>query len=639
MSSDFRATLAKYAKARAASLLPVEALTEAKERVQKARDAHRKKKAKRENLTHKAVGRLVFASTEDSGSPKPVPYMKLELWDRDVGTPDEYLGLTTTDADGRFEIAYDPEDAGFTDEPDLDLRVIDQYMGEDHLLHVIQGGGDVTDKVFDFGTCAVPYYQYHPEIPLPHILTFDYGKTRFDAMPQSYRMGRRLALADTAANVLGTRLKHYGHDDLTLEEIQDAYRGKTGYQRPATAGESDDERFVYKLLNGSCPTWFTVDEEGRYHVVRNWDAFEMDGVHYLPNVDAVFDWDGERLTPHSITIQEREGNAPEPNSKLAPPATYRPGDDGWANARHVLECNNYMYTQAANHLARGHFNAEQWALAAWRNLRLSPLRELLFPHLQEVMIINTEGESAIFGPDGLITKNGALTETSLVQAIIANADTDWYGWSPRKPLNDRHHFAHVFNLYWNIVGEHVDEFFAEHLTAILRHWGEVKGFSDDVVAHSVPYNPPKLPEGHRRDDDNEATDPDAPRVEVGGELRTVTPFATSSEPDETQVTHLAQVCCYVILHATLWHSWINDTSDALEGSYSQYNPAPKSSAKELTDHISLNLALSQTRYGMLLRNEDGDVPDGLIERLKAHAEAFRALGGYDVRNIRSRINI
>lgn len=639
--SDYAKTLADFAKAKAGSLLPLEALDQRRRERAESRQRANQRQARRATLSHQAIGRLVFASTLGTDAPKPVPYMRVELWDRDFGSADDYLGAAETDADGRFLIAYDPADAGFADRPDLELRVVDHYNGEAQLLFVVEGDDDVREQVFDFGDVGLPYYEYHPEIPLPHVLTFHYGAQKYDSMPQTYRVGRKMALAKVASAVLGTRLRHYAHaKPASLAELQADYQGKTGYLPPAGLGPeaSDDERFVYKLLNGAVPTDFTVDADGRYHVVRTWDAYAMDGEHELPNVDGVFELVDGRLRPISITVQPRVPPGTAPFSPLAEPTTTRPGEPGWDAAKHAFECANYMFGQCANHLARGHFNVEQYALAAWRNLRRSPLRALLFPHLQEVMIINVEGERAIFGPEGLITKNGALTEVSLVQAIMDQVDTDWWGWRPRAPLGPDHHYAHVANLYWDILGEHVDRYFAAHLEDILRCWGEARALSEDLVGHSVAYRPIPIPDGHTRLDPGEYAKPEAPRIEVDGRLRTVTPVVTSDEPSEAEVAALASMCRYAIYHATLWHSWVNDTTDALEPSYAQYNPTHRSTAKELTDHISVNLALSQTRYGMILRNEDGDIPPSLIELLEAKAGEF-ARYAYDPRRIRSRINI
>lgn len=638
---DFGATLKQFAKAKLGSTLPLDDIEAAKYRVQAGIENRRKRKAKRAQLTHEASGRLVFASTVGDPRPRPLPFMKVELWDRDIGSSDDYLGEGTTDEDGCFTITYDPADAGSFDEPDFELRIFDTYDGQDRLLCIFEGGNDVTAKRYHFGELPVPYYEYHPEIPLPHVLTLDCGREKLDALPQVYEVGRKMALARVASAVLGIRLRHYTIDrEDSIGEIQADYRGKTGYQPPPELGvtATDDERFVDKLLNGACPTAFTRGPDGRLHVVRRWDAYAMDGQHELPNVAAVFDYDGRSITPVSITIQARVDNAREPHAPLAAPETFMPGAPGWTAAKHVFECNNYMYTQVANHLARGHFNVEQLALAAFRNLRRSPLRELLFPHLKEVMIINVEGERAIFGPEGLITQNGALTEVSLVEAIKDHASVDWYRWRPRAPLTAGHRYAHLANAYWNVLRIHVDGFFAARLPEILATWSEARSMSADLVAHSLPYAPGPLPPGHEHVDANEELDPAAPRVEIDGVLHSMSPIVTQPEATEAELEQLAHACCYAIFHSTFWHSWINDTSDALEPSYAQYNPTHRSTPKELTNHISLNLALSQTRYGLVMRNEDGDIPQSLIDALEQHAGDF-AKHGFDIRTIRSRINI
>ena len=115
-------------------------------------------------------------------------------------------------------------------------------------------------------------------------------------------------------------------------------------------------------------------------------------------------------------------------------------------------------------------------------------------------------------------------------------------------------------------------------------------------------------------------------------------LATGEAPDTEALADLASAGRFAIFHATFWHSWINDTSDALEPHYTQYAPVSESTAKELTDHISVNLCLSQTRYGLVLANEDGDVPPTFRQAILDRADALRAQG-FEPRKLRSRINI
>jgi hypothetical protein len=640
-SSDFATSLKKFAEATAGTLLPIEALdARARERARATLD-HKRRAARRANPIATATGRLVFAATAEQPEPRPLPHMTVQLWDRDPLGTDDWLGEGTSDAEGYFTISYDPADAGRLDRPDLELRVIDHYADRDEVLCIVEGRDNTTEVESDFGVVPVPFYEYHPDLPLPHVRTFTLDQHTMDGLPQRYAVGRKLALARTARKVLGVRLKHYTVDRETrLEDIQADYAGLTSYQRPArpSSTATDDERFVYKLLNGACPTDFTTTPDGRLHVVRSWDRFALDGVHELPNIHAVFARENDRLVPLSITVQLRTDNASAPHSPLDPPQVYRPGERGWSHAKHLLESNNYVYTQVANHLGRGHFNAEQLALAAWRNLRLSPLRRILFPHLREVMIINVEGESAIFGPDGLVTKNSALTADSLAEAIVAHSSIDWWGWRPRAPVAADHDYARIAQLVWEAISEHIDQALAAEMDGIVAAWGEVLGMSEDLVSHSIAFEPWPLPEGHALLDPREHAKPDAPRVERGGVVRTMSPITTSAQPRAADIENLAQFCRYALFHAGFWHGWVNDTTDALEDSYAQYNPIASSTPRELTNHISLNLALSQTRYGLVLADEDGDVPESYKAAVRKRAEALAELG-YDVRRLRSRINI
>ena len=67
-----------------------------------------------------ATGRLVFEQDGPQGS-LPLHHLKVELWDRDPGAPDDFLGEGFTDSAGYFTIRYDPADAGIGDLPDLEL--------------------------------------------------------------------------------------------------------------------------------------------------------------------------------------------------------------------------------------------------------------------------------------------------------------------------------------------------------------------------------------------------------------------------------------------------------------------------------------------------------------------------------------
>ena len=173
----------------------------------KIAQSHEDKPTKPIAQLHKATGQLVFSDTK-----KPLHNIGLELWDRDIGTPGEYLGKGATDQNGRFEIYYDPEKAGFKDAPDLELRVIDNRVAFDannqpvyinRIAYIIKGGDNVTQKKYDFGTHTVPYWLYNPDSPFARILLTDPEDT-----PDDYSVGRKFQAYDAANTLAPIKAKH-----------------------------------------------------------------------------------------------------------------------------------------------------------------------------------------------------------------------------------------------------------------------------------------------------------------------------------------------------------------------------------------------------------------------------------------------
>jgi hypothetical protein len=112
---------------------------------------------------------------------------------------------------------------------------------------------------------------------------------------------------------------------------------------------------------------------------------------------------------------------------------------------------------------------------------------------------------------------------------------------------------------------------------------------------------------------------------------------------------LRAMCRYVIFHATFFHAWANDEqyNDAGEVAYLSMGldadviedeAAAGVSALEATTQLFFAHYLTRTRYGLVTRNEDGDIEPGFVAALKARRSDFAALG-YDVDALRSRINV
>jgi len=150
-------------------------------------------------------------------------------------------------------------------------------------------------------------------------------------------------------------------------------------------------------------------------------------------------------------------------------------------------------------------------------------------------------------------------------------------------------------------------------------------------------------------DASELNDHDELRREVGGVRRAVSEVSASASPDAEGLARLQQLCRYVIFHATFFHSWANDQqhADGGEAAYLSLGldadvvdepGADGLSAFEATTQLFFTWYLTRTRYGLVTRNEEGDIEPGLIARLKARRGEFEALG-YDIDAIRSRINV
>ncbi len=595
--------------------------------------------------THQATGRLLFEDRAAGGADKPLHHLDVELWDRDPGTAGDRLGRGTTDADGRFRIWYDPSAAGLGDRPDLELRIFEAGPARGRrLLFSVRGEDDVTARHYDFGTIRIPYWEYDPG-PLPRV----YVPPGTD-LPQEFAPGRRAILLRSLAEVADVRARHQIQEmrrpgSLSIRQIQSDYpenltraleRARPGYTR-------SDEFFGERILNGFYQAPLLPDGPGRYRLFYNWDAYEHNGVFEVANVDALLEVHGALLLPRQLTLTFRRPGGLAPFSPLADPEVLTPADgERWQQAKRIFRTAHFLAGEIDGHLVRAHLDVEQYAVAAFRNLRKSPLCRLLFPHLKEVASINAQGAWLVFGDAGYVTRSSPLTSPSIVQRFADQMrGLDWRGYHPGAPLTPGHVYGKVANLFWEVLTEHVGRFFAEHGEGIVQRWPEVLAFSRDLVEHSVPAASEREPDPA----------PAIPRREIHGALRALHPITESSEPGPRDLESLEQVCRYAIFRATLWHTWINDLQfdDGGEIAYGSLGLRHGSWGPEhderlapptllATDQVYLTRILSGTRYGFILSDEDSDIPRSFLDILRARAAAFEE-AGFPAGKIRSRINI
>lgn len=616
---------------------------------------------------HKATGKLVFGDTN-----KPLHSIELELWDRDIGTPGDYLGTGITDYNGQFTIYYDPAKAGFLDAPDLELRLLENRISFDRdnqqvstyrIAYIIKGQDNVKEKAYDFGTCTVPYWLYKPDSHFARLFF-----SELEGTPDDYSVGRTLQGYDAASGLVPIKAKHVITNTLhpdrpTLPEIQAAYppnltikldQKNPGYSR-------SDEYFVSRVLNGMNPCLMKRNKHNPnlFKTAFNWDNYEKNDDHDLNNVEAFFELKGGKLVPTAITVQSRYPDSYLPHSRLKDPVTYTPKDEEkWLQAKRIFRTNSFFAAEMIEHYIKAHLQMEQYTIAAFRNLRKNPVRLILSPHVKSLVNINQRADEVLVSPTiGLVTTNGPLVPASVVQICKESMATyDWKGWKPRQPICESHTFAKITNLYWQVLTEYIDAFFEDYQEEIVKEWGEIHRLSDDIIEHSVAYQPSQ-PCGSSLDNDydwydyNELDKPDIPRTTVNGQVKATRPITNSDKPSAEDIQNLKEFCRYVVFFITLWHSWVND-SQADEGGEIFYNslalrngsfgnendPSIAPNILESTNLIYMVNVLTAIKYGYILKNEDDDIPEKFRTTLASYKQKFADLG-YDVGNIRALINV
>lgn len=642
------------------------------------------------NKTHCAKGRLIFQPEMNGGQKIPLHHMHVELWDRDIGNPDDYLGSTITDYDGTFEIAYDPDDAGSFDSPDLELRVFEEQHRYDNagyvrnkkkLIFKLDGCDDVRQEEYDFGDCEIPYWEYDPEQSIPRLFVTEQGRP-----PQAYETGRNLAMIKIAP-FEGLKRKHRVQPIApTITSVQQDYNllkvSKTVQLEQENKGFTrSDEYFGRILLNGMAASVLDKNPKNpdEFWIHYHWSSYESDGEYAMPNVDVFLkqfpenDQQGPSnedkgiLKPVSITVNVKAAGETRPDAPMETITATPEDGEKWQQAKRIARVCSSLQAELDSHLCATHLNGEQYAIAAYRNIRKNPIRYLLFPHIKEVCLVNKQADSFLLSEEGFITKATGFTKESIYEHIEQVMGTlDWKNWEPRKAVSPRHLYARATRLYWDILGEFIDWFVEENKEEITKHWLEIKRFSDDLVKHSAKEflcTALQRMFGAKSKKDipwmdwNERMDIDVPR-EHNGKYNVAVSAITRSKHDPTDedFENLKQVCRYVIHHTTFVHSWSNSqqydeggelrfTSLGLRyGDHGIFTDESDDSVlpppREATKQLLISYFLSSCTYGFILNNEERDIHPEFVRLLKKYKEKFTDIHpGLDVSKIPSRTNI
>ena len=487
--------------------------------------------------------------------------------------------------------------------------------------------------------------------------------------PQQYTHGRENALNEQMIPVELTKVKHLEQirlapETISLHEIQSDYPENLtvciekllpGYTR-------GDHWFGERMMNGMNRGCFLPDaaEPGHYWM-KYFGKGYYDGNDEYAFPDAAIKY---KFKPDGLpTPVEIHFTGPlnafnrDPWQTKVVKAT-----DGelWQHAKRVARVNGGLCTEVDEHFAGTHTNTEQYAVAAYRNIRFNPLSSLLFPHLKDVVLINHSADSILL--QDYIPRASALSYKGLLHRCKDIMGVlDWKNYEPTKPLTDAHTSAKAEKLFWDLTEEYVSWFIKDNLDDIKKYWYEVYCFSEDLVNHSVPVfasekNMEELDhrEKKRIEDMKEyyaaqfAFNFNQPRQKRKGILHTVSPltldktFPAAQETD--MINNLVKACTYMIFVATYLHTWANEHQyeDIGEVLYNSLGLrfgeketgvlAPESDlsiSPDLTRSTQMmwfsNL-LSRTEYGFITRNEEKDVNPYFSDLLLAKKEEFKALG-------------
>ncbi len=615
----------------------------------------------------KVKGTLVFQAKVDGGD-KPLHNTLLELWDLDL-IKNDYLAMGKTGIDGTFEISYDTSQSGWLDEPDLVLRVLQREYFYDkdgqptlkkNVVASFEAGRNVTDALYDFGTVRVSFWEYENPEDKDAVAFTPRVKVLRGETPQSQRVGRKAAQLSAVVPIADEHIKctlinKFNENRPTFAQIAKYYPPNVTQKMDAESTTDDrpsrsDAYFVDVVQNGFNPCQLRKGADGLYYVSFKWNGYEQDGVHFGPNTTAYFSLESDTLSLEKISVQKRVGGDPGAHAAFRAAKSYTKADgEVWDRVKHLFRCNSFVFGEATTHLGETHLNMEQYIVPIIRNLHDNPVGRLLIPHFYGTVAINYDANDLLITEKGLVAATSPGTPSS-VGAIVRDAfgGYNWYGWKPRNPLGKSDRFAQITNIYWKMLGEYIDDYFAENDAAIRANWLEVHRMSAELVAHALPYLEPD-PTG--LDDTNEFNTADKPHPMVNDMRVAVSPVTESDVADDEGIANLKQVCRYLLFFCTLKHKWVNDSQYDLGGDVAyatlgvvkditnmEVDMSTIVPAKEAIVHPFYTWVLSYTKYGYIMKNEDNDMNPALIKRLVKYRGELSSLG-LDIRDIRCTINI
>jgi len=646
----------------------------------------RKNRIYRNQIDGEIVGKITFGRKNDEF--KPIHHLHLEVWARTKLFQWRKLGEGLTDMDGNFSIAYDLRIARrWRYKKNLHFEIYETVHKYDEdgepkpyyklFKKILFSKNDLIGMRYSLDRIILFFWEYRSDVTVPRVFIKKLGE---DA-PEHYTKARMDALYQQTIPYELIKLKHlkqleFAPETINFKQIQDDYpinltrcieKKLPGYTR-------SDEWLGKRMMNGMNRAYFEdVPGESDAFYVKYFGVcrYDHNDQYALPTSRAKFKLqeDGSIL-PVEIQL-EGALSAFEKDPWKKRNFSPKSGDE-WTYAKRVVRVNGSFSTELDEHFTGTHLNTEQYAIAAFRNLRLSPIATLILPHLKEVSLVNHTADKILltdFIPHvTAITADGISQRTRDLMGV-----QDWKNWKTIKNISKAHSCAMAEELFWKILYSFVSDFIDQHQDKIKEQWHEIYKFSEDLLENSVPVFlsdvdmdelDPRMKaleeERFKYYSGQYGFDGDAKREKRNGHLKAVSPITLSPEFDETNeeedMQNLKSACAYMIMVASYLHTWIN------ENQYNQLGEvlyacgglrfgekergilAPESDLSispdlsHCTQGLFLANILSRTEYGFITTNNEQDVNPELIRRLLENEEEFKKLD-VDIHTIESRTNI
>ncbi|MBK9731573.1 MAG: hypothetical protein IPO83_09825 [Chitinophagaceae bacterium] len=654
----------------------------------------RREKIYGSHMDDSLVGKIVFAKKQKVLFGKihidkeiPIRLLHVEFWARTRLYQWRKLSEGHTDNEGMFKLPFDLRAArAWSNRKYTRFEIYqtthivlenDKLVAKHDLIKTIKiSKKEFIGMAYNLRTIPLSYWEYRDDTTVPRAYMKDQGK---DA-PEHYAEGRIETLGEQIIPIELTKVKHLMQikrdpESISLHEIQQDYpenltvcieKRIPGYTR-------SDEWFGERMMNGMNMATFIPDKENPEHY---WAKY-FGSCHYpvnddiaFPTAEIKFRLDEDHL-PLPIEIH-LTGPLNALNNDPWQKHVFTPANgEKWLQAKRVSRVTAALCAELDQHLSGTHLNTEQYSIAIRRNLRHNPIASLLIPHTKAVSLINNTADDILI--KGYIATATAMPpESSWLRARDVLGFQDWKGWKPMAEISPAHRYAKIEKIFYDIVSEFVDHFINENLEGIKKGWSAIYRFSNDLVEHAVPLfhstvDLDKLSAEERAFTERRMEyltaefrlDLSLTRSIFNGEVKVVSPICSSEvfdpgKPEELQ--NLRDICKYIIMTATLIHTWVNkhqyeDIGEVLYsclglrfGEKESGIMAPESDlsiAPDLTRSTQMmwfsNL-LSRTGYGFIVNDEEGDIDPHFVEMLLAKKDAFDALK-FDITQVASRTNI